>query len=165
MRQRALVIRQDAELRASLLTQFGGMVDRVAEVVAARMGPVPTTLSVRDVAGAFVYVIISITLSASGEPLVGLIKQSDEALAHLEASLPLPAVDCDGERPDGMQFSHRAGLWLEETMSGAGQPPTVVSQVVDEAGGVPLYQAAEQLHSAFKDLALACAALMPDRLL
>ncbi len=82
VRQRALVIRNDAELRAALLTQFGGMVDRVAEVVAARVGPGPTTLAVRDLAGAFVCLIMSITLSASGEPLVDLIKRSDEALAQ-----------------------------------------------------------------------------------
>jgi len=115
VRQRALVIRQDAELRAALLTQFGGMVDRVAEVVAARVGPGPTTLAVRDLAGALVSLIMSITLSASGEPLAELIKQSDEALAQLEAGLSLAAVDGDDDRPETHLLRLRDGRRLAYT--------------------------------------------------
>jgi pimeloyl-ACP methyl ester carboxylesterase len=115
VRQRALVIRQDAELRAALLTQFGGMVDRVAEVVSVRVGPGPTTLAVRDLAGALVCLIMSMTLSASGEPLVELIKRSDEALAQLEASLPLAAVDRDDDHPETHLLRLRDGRQLAYT--------------------------------------------------
>jgi pimeloyl-ACP methyl ester carboxylesterase/AcrR family transcriptional regulator len=115
VRQRALVIRNDPELRAALLTQFGGMVDRVAEVVAGRVGPGPTTLAVRDLAGALVCLIMSITLSASGEPFVELVKRSDEALAELEVSLPLAAMDRDDDRTETHLLRLRDGRLLAYT--------------------------------------------------
>ncbi|HEY3194261.1 MAG TPA: alpha/beta fold hydrolase [Candidatus Dormibacteraeota bacterium] len=149
VRQRALVIRNDAELRAALLTQFGGMVDRVAEVVAARVGPGPTTLAVRDLAGALVSLIMAITLSASGDSLVDLIKRSDEALAQLEASLPLAAVDLDDDRPETHLLRLRDGRQLAYTEWGDQGGDTIIFQHGTPGSRLD-HEAAQELYRSLK---------------
>ena len=79
--QRALLIKRDPELSSALLTQFGGMVDQIEEVVEARVGPGPTNLAVRDLAGALVCLIMSANLSAADDATLDLVEQTDAALA------------------------------------------------------------------------------------
>ena len=157
MRQRALLIRQDTELRAALLTQFGGMVDRVALVVRARVGPSPTTLAVRDLAGVIVALVMSITLSASTEPLVDLMRRSDEMLAALEAGLPLAAVDSGDEHPETHFLRLRDGRQLAYTEWGNKDGDPIIFQHGTPGSRVD-HEAAQELYRS-----LGVRVITPDR--
>lgn len=126
--QRATVINQEPELRAALLTQFGGMVDEAAEVMEARVGPGPSKLAVRDLAGALVSLVMSATHSAAGDSPVDLVQRTDAALAQLEAGLPLATVDSDGERPETRLFTLRDGRHLAYTEWGKPHGSPIIFQ-------------------------------------
>jgi len=126
--QRAQLIKQDPDLRDALLTQFGGMVDQIAEVVKARVGADATNLAVRDQAGAIVRLIMSATLWAADDPVVDLVQQTDAALAKLEASLSLATVDRDGERPETRLLTLRDGRHLAYTEWGSPDGAPIVFQ-------------------------------------
>ena len=88
-RQRMALISTDEDLRGAMLGQFMGMVDEIAELVAARTGSNSTDFTVRNMAGALLGVLMSAMLVAAEDPTRDLMELVDAALAHLEAGLPL----------------------------------------------------------------------------
>ncbi len=89
VRERMTLIAADSDLRAAMLNQFAGLVDEVAELIAARAGCSPTDFAVRNLAGALLGVLMSAMLAAAGDPNADLIGLVDAAMAHLEAGLPI----------------------------------------------------------------------------
>jgi AcrR family transcriptional regulator len=89
LRRRTALIAADAELRAVMLDQFTGLVDQVAEILAGRMGRSAKDFRVRNLAGALIGVIMAALLAAGDTPGADLMQLMDEAMAHLEAGLPL----------------------------------------------------------------------------
>jgi AcrR family transcriptional regulator len=89
LRQRTGLIQRDPETRAAMLNQFTGMVDQVAEVLKARVGERASDFAVRNLAGAIIGVLMSAVLAAANDPQADLVQLTDEAMAHLEAGLPL----------------------------------------------------------------------------
>ncbi|MGH3258602.1 MAG: TetR family transcriptional regulator [Streptosporangiaceae bacterium] len=81
------------EIRARALDEFARTIGGVAEALAKRSGRPPDDLAVRTAAGAFIGVIMAITLPwegwSEGTAFEDSFGQIDEALALLEAGLPL----------------------------------------------------------------------------
>jgi hypothetical protein len=81
------------EIRARALDEFARTIRVVAEALAKRSGRAPDDLAVRTAAGAFIGVIMAITLPwegwSEGAAFEDSFGQIDEALALLEAGLPL----------------------------------------------------------------------------
>ena len=81
------------EIRARALDEFARTISGVAEALANRSGRSADDLAVRTAAGAFIGVIMAITLPwqgwSDGAALEDSFGQIDEALALLEAGLPL----------------------------------------------------------------------------
>jgi AcrR family transcriptional regulator len=89
MRQRMTLIAADSELRAAMLNQFAGLVDAVAQVLAVRAGRSSADFALRNLAGALMGVFMSAVLTAADDPQTDLVRLIDQAMAHLEAGLPL----------------------------------------------------------------------------
>ena len=89
VQQRTALVQRDPEVRAAMLSQFAGMVEQVADVLAPRAGRPSTDFAVRNLAGAVIGVLMSSVLAAASDPDADLTKLADVALAHLEAGLPL----------------------------------------------------------------------------
>lgn len=89
MRERMVLMASTPELRSAMLSQFADLVDQIAELMAGRVGRKPTDFAVRNLAGALLGVMMSALLIAARNPKTELIDVADEALAHLEAGLPL----------------------------------------------------------------------------
>ncbi len=81
------------EIRARALDEFARTIGSIAEAVGRRAGRPADDLAVRTVAGAIIGVIMSITLPwedwSEGYDFEGRLGRIDEALALLEAGLPL----------------------------------------------------------------------------
>jgi AcrR family transcriptional regulator len=82
------------EIRARAMDEFSRTIDVIAGAIAERAGRSPDDLAVRAMAGAVVGVIMSIVLPLKGTSTVDqsmpvLFERVDEALALLEAGLPL----------------------------------------------------------------------------
>ncbi|MGH3186119.1 MAG: hypothetical protein ACRDPY_36815 [Streptosporangiaceae bacterium] len=82
-----------AEIRARAFDELAMTIQNMAEALARRVGRSPDDLAVRAIAGAAFGVIITVTLPWT-EPAyqaadVGAFSRVDEALALLEAGLPL----------------------------------------------------------------------------
>jgi AcrR family transcriptional regulator len=89
MRERMVLMSSTPELRSAMLSQFAGLMDQIAELMAGRVGRTPTDFAVRNLAGALLGVMMSALLIAASDPKADLIEVADKALAHLEAGLPL----------------------------------------------------------------------------
>ncbi len=89
MRQRMTLIAADSELRAAMFNQFAGLVDEVARVLALRTGRSSADFALRNLAGALMGVFMSAVLTAADDPQTDLVRLIDQAMAHLEAGLPL----------------------------------------------------------------------------
>jgi len=89
LRQRTALIAADPELRAVMLDQFTGLVDQVAEILAARLGKTGKDFRTRNLAGALIGVVMATLLAAADQPGADLVQLMDDAMAHLEAGLPL----------------------------------------------------------------------------
>jgi AcrR family transcriptional regulator len=89
VQQRTALVQRDPDVRAAMLSQFAGMVEQVAEVLAPRAGRAATDFAVRNLAGAVIGVLMSSVLAAVGDPEADLTNLADAAMAHLEAGLPL----------------------------------------------------------------------------
>ncbi len=87
--QRTTLVVSVPELRARALEQFTGTVELVAEVLAERTDREPDDPAVRNVAGAVIGVAFAVMLSIAENPAQDIPKLFDDALAHLEAGLPL----------------------------------------------------------------------------
>jgi AcrR family transcriptional regulator len=92
-RETSRLTAQVPEIRARALDEFTRTIDGIAAALADRVGRAPDNFAVRTLAGAIIGVITSVALPGLGEDrhedIVGLFGRIDEALALLEAGLPL----------------------------------------------------------------------------
>src|SRR5512140_1720129 len=82
------------EVRARAMDEFGRTISVISEALAKRAGRPADDLAVRTVAGAIIGVIMSITMpwegwSSDRRAIVDMFERIDQALALLEAGLPL----------------------------------------------------------------------------
>jgi AcrR family transcriptional regulator len=77
------------EVRARALDEFARTIDQIAAAVAKRTGRSPDDFAVRNMAGAVIGVVMSATTPWASQPSTDVFARIDEALAHLEAGLPL----------------------------------------------------------------------------
>jgi AcrR family transcriptional regulator len=88
-RQRTNLVASDPDIRAVMLDQFAGMVDQMAEILAGRMGKSVKDFRIRNLAGALLGVIMAAIIAVGDAPRADLMQLMDDAMAHLEAGLPL----------------------------------------------------------------------------
>lgn len=88
-RERMALILSVPPLRAMLVDQIRGPMRLMAEVVAERAGRKPDDPGVRAVAGAVLGVGMSVMFTWAEDPDADIIALFDDALAQLEAGLPL----------------------------------------------------------------------------
>ncbi|HKV88873.1 MAG TPA: TetR family transcriptional regulator [Candidatus Dormibacteraeota bacterium] len=89
MRQRIALMSSTPSLRAAMLARFADMVDEIAGLVATRAGGSAKDFAVRNMAGALLGVMMSTLITMAEDPGADLLAAADEAMAHLEAGLPL----------------------------------------------------------------------------
>ena len=94
LRETTALIRADPEVRARATDEFARMITVMSEALARRSGRPAEDLAVRAIAGGFIGVILSITLPVEGwpgddQPIIAMFERIDQALALLEAGLPL----------------------------------------------------------------------------
>jgi AcrR family transcriptional regulator len=100
IRETTALIRADPEIRARATDEFARMITVMSEALARRSGHPADDLAVRAMAGGFIGVILSITLPVEGWPgaeglpgddqaIIAMFERIDQALALLEAGLPL----------------------------------------------------------------------------
>ena len=89
MRQRMQLLATTPELRGAMLSQFAGLVDQIAHLLAPRVARRQDDFAVHNIAGAVLGVLLAAMLAMIDNPKTDMIKVVDEALAHLEAGLPL----------------------------------------------------------------------------
>ncbi len=88
-RRRLELIAANPTLRAAFLNQSADQLDQIVAVVAQHAGRSSNDFAVRNLAGALLGVMIATFFSAAKDPDVDLLDLADQALAHLEAGLPL----------------------------------------------------------------------------
>ena len=89
MRDRMQLLATTPELRGAMLSQFAGIVDQIAHLLGPRVGRKRDDFLVHNIAGAVLGVLLSAMLAIIDNPKADMIKVVDDALAHLEAGLPL----------------------------------------------------------------------------
>ena len=89
MRERMQLMAATPELRGAMLSQFASIVDQIAHLLAPRVGRKRDDFAVHNIAGAVLGVLLSATLALADNPKADMYRVVDEALAHLEAGLPL----------------------------------------------------------------------------
>jgi AcrR family transcriptional regulator len=89
MRARMQLLATTPELRGAMLSQFAGLVDQIAHLLASRIGKRQDDFAVHNIAGAVLGVLLSVMLTMVDSPKADMLKVVDDALAHLEAGLPL----------------------------------------------------------------------------
>jgi len=89
MRERMQLMAATPELRGAMLSQFASIVDQIAHLLAPRVGKKRDDFAVHNIAGAVLGVLLSATLALADNPKADMYRVVDEALAHLEAGLPL----------------------------------------------------------------------------
>jgi AcrR family transcriptional regulator len=89
MRQRIRLMSSEPELRATMLYQFADLVDQMAQLLATRVGRSAADFALHNLAGALLGVMMSAMLVAADQPEADMVTLADQALAHLEAGLPL----------------------------------------------------------------------------
>lgn len=77
------------EVRGTMLDQYAGMIQEVAELVAERAGRRSDEFVIRNLAGAVIGVSMAVMLTAAEDPTADWIALIDAAFAHLEAGLPV----------------------------------------------------------------------------
>ncbi len=83
------LIASNPTLRAAFLNQSASQLDEIVAVVAGRAGRSSDDFVVRNLAGALLGVMMATFLSAANDPDADVLRLADQALAHLEAGLPL----------------------------------------------------------------------------
>jgi len=89
MRERMQLMAATPELRGAMLSQFASIVDQIAHLLAPRVGRKRDDFAVHNIAGAVLGVLLSAMLALADNPKADMYRVVDEALAHLEAGLPL----------------------------------------------------------------------------
>ncbi len=88
-RRRLGLISVNPTLRGVFLNQSAGQLDQIAALIARHAGRSRDDFAVRNLAGALMGVMIAAFFSAAKDPDADLLDLEDQALAHLEAGLPL----------------------------------------------------------------------------
>jgi len=89
MRQRFRLLASTPDLRAAMLDQFANLIDEIVVVMSDRPGTSASDFVFRNTAGALLGVMMSALLAVARDPNADLIQVMDDAIAHLEAGLPL----------------------------------------------------------------------------
>ncbi len=89
LRERAVLVLCVLPLRETLLDQAGGPLRPLVEAVAERAGRRPDDSAVRTLVGAMMGVCVSALMAAADDPGADLVVLLDEAMALLEAGLPV----------------------------------------------------------------------------
>lgn len=89
LRERMQLLAKTPELRGAMLSQFAALVDQIAHLLAPRFGFKHDDFAVHNLAGALLGVLLSVMLTLDDHPKADVLKTVDDALAHLEAGLPL----------------------------------------------------------------------------
>jgi AcrR family transcriptional regulator len=87
--RRLTLMASNPTLRAAFLNQSASQLDEIVAVIAGRAGRSSDDFAVRNLAGALLGVMIATFLTAANDPEADLLGLEDQALAHLEAGLPL----------------------------------------------------------------------------
>jgi len=88
-RQRQRLVLREPELRTAAMDKFAEGIDLLAGFAAQRTGREPGGFEVRNWAGAVVGVVLAAFLGSAADPEADTLEVLDEAVAHLEAGLPL----------------------------------------------------------------------------
>ncbi len=83
------LISTNPTLRAAFLNQSAGQLDQIVALVAQHTGRSSDDFATRNLAGALLGVMIATFLYVANHPGADLLVLADQALAHLEAGLPL----------------------------------------------------------------------------
>lgn len=89
VRQRTMLIATTPTLRSAMLAQFAELADQIADLLAARTGKPKDDFAAHNLAGAVLGVMMMVMVVAAENPDVDIFKVMNDALAHLEAGLPL----------------------------------------------------------------------------
>ena len=89
MRDRMQLMASTPELRGAMLSQFASIVDQIAHLLAPRVGRKQDDFAVHNISGAVLGVLLAAMLTIIDNPNADPLKVTDDALAHLEAGLPL----------------------------------------------------------------------------
>jgi AcrR family transcriptional regulator len=89
MRQRVVLMSSTPELRSAMLGQFADLVDQIAQLIATRVNHPASDFALRNLAGALLGVMMSVMLVVADDPKADFVEAADQAMAHLEAGLPL----------------------------------------------------------------------------
>ena len=89
MRERMQLLATTPELRGAMLSQFASLVDQISHLLGPRVGKKRDDFAVHNIAGAVLGVLLAAMLEIIDNPKADLLKVTDDALAHLEAGLPL----------------------------------------------------------------------------
>jgi AcrR family transcriptional regulator len=87
--RRLALMASNPTLRAAFLNRSASQLDEIVAVIAGRAGRSSDDFAVRNLAGALLGVMIATFLTAAKDPEADLLGLEDQALAHLEAGLPL----------------------------------------------------------------------------
>ena len=87
--RRLALLASNPPLRAAFLNQSASQLDEIVAVVAERAGRSSDDFAVRNLAGALFGVMMATFLSAANDSDADILGLADQALAHLEAGLPL----------------------------------------------------------------------------
>ena len=89
VRRRTALIAREEVLRTGMLSQFAGLIDQIAELVAGRYGLDAKDFRVRNLAGALLGVMMAVLLAVGDDPAADMIPLIEAGMLHLEAGLPL----------------------------------------------------------------------------
>ncbi len=94
LQETTALIMTEPEVRARATDEFARMITVMSEALARRTGRPADDVTVRAMAGGFIGVILSVTLPMEGwthdeQGIMDLFERTDQALALLEAGLPL----------------------------------------------------------------------------
>ena len=87
--QRQMLVFREPELRTAVMDKFAEGIELLAGMAARRTGRAADDFEVRNWAGAVVGVVMAAFAGAAGDPGADPLVVLDQALAHLEAGLPL----------------------------------------------------------------------------
>ncbi|SED79126.1 DNA-binding transcriptional regulator, AcrR family [Amycolatopsis tolypomycina] len=88
-RQRQGLVFREPELRSAVMDKFAEGIDVLADLAARRTGRAADDFEVRNWAGAVVGVVLAAFLGAAADPEADMLLVIDQAVAHLDAGLPL----------------------------------------------------------------------------
>lgn len=99
IRDRSAIVFAVPELWGTALVQLAEGTDLIAELIGERLGRDPREVPVRAFAGAVTGVMISLLRTWAEDPDGDILAAMDEAMAFLEAGLPLEQGGGDGSAP------------------------------------------------------------------